>query len=434
MQERDKEKAFAAKKYFLFAFKKYISNSNGIIAKRFSPSVRELLIDYIEIYEDMMSKSENEKLKKSKMELIQSINFYLKESIFYKEKIYKEEFEYLLNDFENIHAGNIKQAEENRVYNKCKSLVKKIDNENIYKKLVNVLKNTISYEVVDKVIDAFVSELLYDEISLEYMNNWYTKNISKYQSIINDENINEVLEHFSSLYKEENEFTYYISIKSKEELQEKIYLESALILEREDYDNLELIDENSNKNEKSNLPNGGDNYIYSISIMGKDYFKGLDLSCESIISYFQIVNYTKDENEITLNDKVVIKIADSRYVKKRNEKCDGNILFYNSEKRKKSDIKDFIEYRDKVYLNNIKPDEISNIQRAINIIENQSKQSKENRLINLWSVLEYMLTFHEGSSIISKVKDIIPKVICLYYIKDKINMFWNDVNFYSNSK
>ena len=42
--------------------------------------------------------------------------------------------------------------------------------------------------------------------------------------------------------------------------------------------------------------------------------------------------------------------------------------------------------------------------QAINIIKGQKEQTKENRLINLWSVLEYMLTFHNGDNIISKVK------------------------------
>lgn len=44
-----------------------------------------------------------------------------------------------------------------------------------------------------------------------------------------------------------------------------------------------------------------------------------------------------------------------------------------------------------------------------------------------------MLTFHNGNNIISKVKDIVPKVYCLYLIKDKINIFWNILYKYKSS-
>ncbi|WP_251861430.1 hypothetical protein [Clostridium sp. Marseille-Q2269] len=146
-----------------------------------------------------------------------------------------------------------------------------------------------------------------------------------------------------------------------------------------------------------------------------------------------MINYLSDNAEIILNDKIVVKVSDGVYEKLRKEMYDENILFHESERREKGDIKDFILYRDKVYIKKIGVDEIPNIQRAINIIKGQKKQSKENRLINLWSVLEYMLTFHKGDSIIAKAKDIVPKVCCLYVLKDKINLFWNSLNQYKSS-
>ena len=428
------DKNFSAKKYFLFAIRKYITNSNRIIAKYFSPSMRELLVNYIEIYEDMLSNYENKKLKNSKCELIKAITFYLKESIFYKEKIYKEEFDYLINDFENIVCENMIKSNEHRVYNKCKALIKKIDNENIYLNLIEITKKTSSYEVVDEVIQSFVSELLYDGVSLKYLSDWYNSNIATEISSITKENIDTLLEKFIELYMRNMDFKYYISIKSVSKLNDTIYLNSNLILNKEEYDELELYDEETKKDIKTYILHGGDNVIYSTYINGKDYYKGLEIIEESISSYFQIINYLNDDNKTILNDKIIVEISKNKFVKKRYEKFDMNILFYSSERREKNDIGDFIEYRDKVYSNQINSNEIANIQRTINIIKTQDSQSKENRLINLWSVLEYTLTFHEGDSIIGKVKDIIPKVICLYYIKDKINIFWNDINKYKSSK
>ncbi|WP_027339357.1 hypothetical protein [Halonatronum saccharophilum] len=106
------------------------------------------------------------------------------------------------------------------------------------------------------------------------------------------------------------------------------------------------------------------------------------------------------------------------------ESYDKKVLFSSLAKKEKEDIKDFISYRDRVYMKRLDKKEIFNLQRALNIINNQEEELQENRLINLWAVLEYTLTFHEGLSIISKVKDIIPKLVCLYIFKDKLNIFW----------
>jgi len=107
---------------------------------------------------------------------------------------------------------------------------------------------------------------------------------------------------------------------------------------------------------------------------------------------------------------------------------DTEILFSKTESRERQDVEDFILYREKVFTENINSQELFNIQRALNIVKHQLNQSQENKIINLWAVLEYMLTFKEtGGSIIAKVKDVIPKIVGLYIMKDKINIFWSRI-------
>ena len=64
------EKEFNAKKYFVLAFKKYIKNDFKILSKKYSPSIRELLLDYIEIYEEINDNREQDKLERSRLDLI----------------------------------------------------------------------------------------------------------------------------------------------------------------------------------------------------------------------------------------------------------------------------------------------------------------------------------------------------------------------------
>lgn len=216
-------------------------------------------------------------------------------------------------------------------------------------------------------------------------------------------------------------------------LEDIIYLDYNLLMKIEEFENISLMNEKDNKDAKNYLQYGLNTYLYSVIVKCRDYYKGLEILIDSLNSYFQIIEYINQEIELVINEKVVVEVGSNIYEKLRRNIYDDAILFNKSERRELEDISDFIKYRDRVYHMNIGHDEIANIQRAINIIKGQENQSKENRLINLWSVLEYMLTFHNGSNIISKVKDIVPKVYCLYLIKDKINTFWNILYQYKDS-
>lgn len=49
-----------AQEYFVDLFKSYIRNYNKIFSKKYSPSIRELLSDYIELYNDIATSPENQ--------------------------------------------------------------------------------------------------------------------------------------------------------------------------------------------------------------------------------------------------------------------------------------------------------------------------------------------------------------------------------------
>ena len=427
----DEEMILNVKKYFVFAFKKYIDNENKILAKSFEPSIRELIWDYISIYEDTMYDKENRKLLNSKLELIGAIQFYFKNSILFKRNVYREELQSIINDFESIISNKSDdKINEIKIYNKSKAMIKMINNDNIYKKLSDLIKSTKSYSEADKIIKTIISELMYDGFSLKHIQNWYNYMLKNNPIESKLENIDFILDGFCRWNKEDILLTYYITIKSKNELDDEIYLNHNLIMNKQKYEDLNLVDEKKNKDFKPFLQYGKDVNIYTINLRCKDMYKGLEIITESIKSYFQMINYVSS-GETVLNDKIVVS-TEKNILGIRNKNYDESILFYESERRDKADIEDFIEYRDKVYLMNRDFNEVSTMQRAINIIKGQINQSKDNRLINLWSVLEYLLTFSGNSSIISKVKEIIPKLVCMYFIKDKLNTFWNTLNQFSN--
>ncbi|EOU2102044.1 hypothetical protein C0L85_12915 [Clostridium perfringens] len=427
------KKIFDSKKYFLYAFKRHIGNENKILYKKFLPSIREVLLDYIDIYEDVNKNIENKKLQNAKNDIIKSSIFFIEKSIFYTQGVYKEELDLLIDDMKNIQSNSLDSVGEIRTYNKCKAIIKKISNNNLYTNLSDIAKQLKSFSEVDRNIECMISEMLYDGYSLKYIGNWYTANIGKDLMNLDNDSIDVLIDKFKEFHIDEKEYKYYITIKSNKILEDKIYLDYNIAMKKEEYESIALINEVDGKDAKSYLSQGQINFLYSTVIKSRDYYKGLELLIDSLNSYIQMINYLDEENEITINDKIVVKIDDGKYEKLRKVIYDDVILFNKSEIKELEDIKDFMKYREKLYSMKVGYDQVANIQRAINIIKGQQYQTKENRLINLWSVLEYMLTFHNGNNIISKVKDIVPKVYCLYLIKDKINIFWNILYKYKSS-
>lgn len=417
-------KIFTAKRYFLAQFRRYINNDNKVLVHNLFAGTRELLSDYIQIHNDVIENIENNKFKRARADLLECMKYFLKESIFYKESLYKCEIDTLIRSIDKCSDKEL--ISYVKINNMCTSFLKKLNNENIYEYIIENIKITSNFAEIDKLLNLLIIELLYDGYSIKYLSEWYKENIVTEKNI-NKENIDSILDNFKKLKRCKMQYTYYLALnESVYKLEDQCYIGLNIKLER--------VSEEYNSDLWKFILQGKNLNIYKIQIEAMDIYKGLEIIKNAFESYFQIINnLLDDKNGIKMTNKCIVKIDDDTYRKLRIENYDEDTLFSGLQSREKQEIKDFIKYRDKVYRTMENVDEIDNIQRAINIVNSQRNQSKENRLINLWSVLEYILTFNEGTSIIGNVKDVIPKVVCLYSIKDKINMFWNQLYKYKKS-
>lgn len=431
---------FSAKKYFIYGFKKYIKNENSVLSKLYTPSLRELLNDYLEIHNDINTNTELDKLNNARNELIEAIRYFIKNGFCYEKGLYEKELTVLLGEMVEVGKGGDRErvVRYNTIYNMCNALVKKIDSDNIYLKIITFVKRTTSFIEVDKALHLMVSELVYDGYSLKYLDTWYNEEFRHLK--IEESTIDNILDKFINLKRTKQKFTYYLSILDNGRFKDnKLYVDFNLLLLEQDYDSLELID-NKESNAKNYLQQKSEYKICKVEVEAMDYFKGLDIVKSSITTYDQMIHFISDDKKNSGDrsiflEKVVCVLVDGKIIKLRLASNDTDNLFNGKERRERQDVEDFVAYRDMIFSENIKTLEIFNIQRALNIVKSQKEQSVQNRIINLWAVLEYILTFHEGyGSIISKVKDIIPKVVCLYLVKDKLNVFWSRLYEYKNNE
>lgn len=325
------KKVFDSKKYFIYAFKRHILNENKILYKKFLPSIREVLLDYIDIYDDVNQNIENKKLQNAKKDIIKSTIFLVKESIFYTQGIYKEELDLLINDMKKIESNLLNSLEEARTYNKCKSVIKKISNDNLYSHLGNIIKKLNNFAEVDRCIECMISEMLYDGYSLKYIENWYNFNISKELAELNEINIDIIIDKYKEFSIKEKEYKYYLTIKTMRILDENIYLDYNLVMKKEIFEDITLHNVQDNKDAKNYLNYGGNTYLYTVVLKCRDYYKGLEILIDSLNSYIQMVNYLDENNELTINDKIVVKIDEGKYEKLRKQIYDDVILFDKSQ-------------------------------------------------------------------------------------------------------
>lgn len=319
-----------------------------------------------------------------------------------------------------------------KVYNTSKSILKKIDNDNIYSLIISLVKEYDAFLEMDRALECLINELLYDGYSLKYLDLWFNCNVNTKE--INEENINNILENFTSLKKRQQKYKYYINVFDNGQIAEdELFIDFNMIIRKEDYDQLVMVDPKTGEDVKNYLQRSEDYTVFSIEIEAMDVYKGLEMITNAVESYFQMIKYVSGQRKNILLDKAIGQYENHIFEKLKIESFDDKILFSSVENREQEDIKDFIQYRNRIYRNQIKINEIANLQRALNIVKNQQGQQQENRVINLWAVLEYILTFHDGLSIISKVREVIPKIICLYTMKDKLNVFWSRIYNYRNN-
>lgn len=413
--------------YFINCFRNYINNTNKEFSRKYTPSIRELFNDYLELHNDSLNSSQNDKLLKSyKAQLIIMDNF-IESSIFRKSSFGSDLLNLLVmirqykkeTDSDNKETkSNTKEWITHSLYSYCTSLQKKICGINLYYEIINIYRASKNYVDFDLCVEAIINELVYDGYSLIYLREWYKNTTPKYK-VDDVMDYNSFINEFSNFNKDEQYYDIFLTIKNDDINEISNWaIDYDLCLEFVEKDNLETQICN-------HLQLNSTNRAIKISIKSMDGYSATFKAVNAINAYLLIVNLTKTDT-LSINDKISFLDKISGESTNLNiQSNDAKILFLSLDKKEKNDLEDFIQYRKDIYEKKIRTGEIASIERSLNILKDALSYNQQNRLIELWSVLEYLLSYYSSSSIILKAKDIIPKIMCLYMFKDKLNTFWS---------
>jgi len=408
-----------AQEYFIDLFKSYIRNYNKVFSKKYSPSIRELLCDYIELYNDMATSPENQKLINSLKAQLDVMSFYLQNTIIIKSN-QKINLQLLKEKIHQVNSISQKDKDnENKnilseyfaILNICSSLVKSLNKINVYELIITIVVSTQSYKEIDKCTECLINELLYDGYSVRYLQDWY----SDMSKIYENDKIG-FINSFLELKKPVKEYHIFFTVKSD--------CDSFLFRHISDVINLNSVNKSDLDSEvSSHLSFNETNRAFEAVLLSMDEYSATDKIIKAFDSYCLIVNLVETK-KYEINQKVA-SICNDIVNKYNIEYNDIKLILPDIDNQEKNDLNDFLKYRKEAYQKKSAMGEIFTIERSLNILKNGNYENDANTLINLWNVLEYILSYYSGGSIISKARNLVPKLMCLYYLKDKLNVFWN---------
>jgi hypothetical protein len=425
----EEEKKLNAQKYFINKLLEYFKNSYGILQNKRYDSLIAMFEEIIDIQDEInKSKVDTSHLLKSLDNVLAAFKYqWFKHPLVSHKSINRD-----LNSIIN----RIKTENDNdyyiTIYNLITSMKKKLNKQEIVKLYIDVLKkDTLSYGEVDKLLDSFVSELLFQGYSLRYLEEWYGREI---EEIIKGENlesnrIEAALNRLNDLACNANVF--YVIFPCN--------LPKDLLMELDEYkeiriNNLIVYSDNNLSSDVKEKIKLDERLIYlSAESIASDKYKAIEILKNSMESYAEIYKILNQSSKPIINEKTVFYISSD---KDNWDKVILEDIIYTNNKmvsisrRERNDIQDLIMLRRSLNATGKSYSDISIIERTLEITKNALVLSSGNKFLNIWSGLEYLSTFYYKDKIIERTRSIIPKVISLHYIRNKINILWDRIQHY----
>ena len=428
-------------KYFILSMKEYFEAENYKLENRRFDSIIYLLEEYLKLDEEIKRNvSDTSKLKRSKKALLNNIVFYFENSSFKNKGEFKRDIENLLKTISksNYESNNDNEKKEsaqcdNGIFYAISALYKKISKVNILDYWIKIILNeSKSFDDVDMVTDCYINELLYAGYSLKYLSEWWKDTFKDIFEETDENKLKENIEKFSSLSNYKDEIykiilQFNLPDKIKKELNQKQEITISNIkykLLSDEY-KMNLIE--SNLNYKKFFESSKVTYCL-IEVRGCDKYRAIEKVIYPLQQYSEIYKIIEKNISNVHITKYLIE-ENGYFVEKNLSEISGYLREIND--REREDIEDFIVLRDKLrnemFGNDFGENSIFDIELAINLMYSSTEITVENKLLNNWSCVENLVKSYAGNSIIDKVNKIIPKVICMYIIKRKMNILWERI-------
>ena len=420
------DKLVLSQKYFLFKLPDVLNNSFHIFEEKRVESLRLLIHLCLDTYEEMHESSIGaDKLAKSYHALLNSLSFQLKRHPFRNLEIYSRDFERISYLIDKMEKEQVSQPQPYELYLGMKSLLKKLNEEEFVKQYIVCLKRKLSFTEVDILINSLISELLYSGYSLTYLSKWYAsfmKEETFYTMIQNDE-VDALIEKLLEWDERKKEYEIIIPYDIKDEGKR----ESANQLLAKNFE----IYYKSDKAIFSDCRDWKEELYACKKVFATDYYKAMELVKNEFATEKELFSMWKDKGKSeSIKENVRIGyISNDRLITVDIRKIDNTRLISYFDKNRIEQLNSFIELKDKM-----KNEDMDTLERILHTLHNAKAYNIQNRYLNFWSALEYALYPFPRNSIIEKARTVVSESFALFYIKNKMNIFWERLNYTMEKK
>lgn len=416
------EKVFFSQKYFMFKLADILNNSFHIFEEKRHESLQFAIGLCLDTYEEMNSTPiGTEKLEKAYKGLLNNLAYQLKKHPFRKLAIYKTDFDRLCNLIDSKDKENAKNPYE--LYMCMKTLQKKLSEQNLSKQYVLCLQEELTYREIDILIEALVSDLLYIGYSLNYLNEWYSS-IKDEQFFIAMEgkDISKYIDKICDLDGEKCSYDiiipYQVKSSSQSEMADQL-LQKRFVVKDKSYFIPKYKSEWIWKEEK-----------YACKeYVAADCYKAISMAKKEFSTDKELFSMWQNKNDLIKENVRIGCIIQDKLLVTDIRIVDNTKLINYFDKNRTEQFINFIELKDQM-----KNEDVDTLERILHTLHAAKAYNIQNRFLNFWSALEYAIYPFPKNSIIEKARTLVAESFTLFYIKNKMNIFWERLNYSMNKK
>lgn len=408
------EKLFLSQKYFVFKLSDILNNSFHTFEEKRMESLQLYIELCIGTYEEMHSTSVGtDKLEKSYRGLLDSLVFQLSKHPFRKLASYHMDFERAKHLIKDKNASR----NPNDIYLSLKSLQKKLQMQILVGQYVECLSKPMSYQEIDVLIEALVSDLLFIGYSLNYLNEWYVSNMRDegFFAAVDKKDIHLYIEKLYELNGERKSYEVIIPYRVKSESQSsaanELLSKHFSIKSRLDY---VWINDWSWRE---------DNYACK-QYDAADYYKAVSMAKKEFITDKNLFSMWQGVSDVIRENIQIGCVYDGKLVTMDIRKVENTKLINYFDKNRFEQLNIFIALKD-----SMKNQDLDTLERVLHTLHTAKTYNIQNRFLNFWSALEYAIYPFPKNSIIEKARVIVPESFTLFYVKNKMNIFWERLNY-----
>lgn len=407
----DENKILKCQKYYIFKIRDIVNNSFHTLEEKRT----ECLIQYLELsintYDEYRKALDPSKLKRAYEGLIEGLDFQIQHHPFRKLDLYK-------NDFTHLHKLiTLSESERNKelhnIYCAMVCLKKKLCAADIIGDYILCLEREEVFGEMDILIEALISDLLYKGYSLAYLIEWFKNQQTLFMK--NGQDVS-IIHNLTELDRQPIGHTIYIKfvIRSDTQLQPALQLlkKQFIIEKKEDFS-------------FGNMWRGEEYYIAQKEYQALDITKAVSMAAKEFGETKELFDMWQGVQGCIRDDQQYGWVENNRLNLIMVKKTDNVKMLGYVDSYYKSQMNRFLKLKDDLVNEDIKV-----LERVLYTLNTAKTYKIQNRFLNFWSALEYTLYPFPRYTIIEKARVVVPEVFSLFYIKNKLNIFWARLTHY----